>query len=283
MLSKQKVSTVYNSTDVIWAAILDWKGADGILRIHQVKKETPAINLLSHTPFEKVTCCASVPDCRLLFVAGTSGTITIYNTVFNQAKESCLQIKGSRQVLHGHTGKINALVVCKAYSVVVSGSEDSTCIIWDLNRLCYVRSITCHASPVKVVAVSNTLGDIASVSQKGPGSELMLHSINATLIARSVMLESSINCLSFSNAPEGQSVNILAGGMDNGVVRLWSGMDLTVLRDLQAENLLHKPVISLTFTNDSYRLYMTSSDGTITVWESPPFGRIRPNNLLLHV
>lgn len=87
-------------------------------------------------------------------------------------------------------------------------------------RLCYVRSITCHASPVKVVAVSSTLGDIASVSQKGPGSELMLHSINATLIARSVMLESSINCLSFSNAPEGQSVNILAGGMDNGVVRL---------------------------------------------------------------
>lgn len=87
-------------------------------------------------------------------------------------------------------------------------------------RLCYVRSITCHASPVKVVAVSSTLGDIASVSQKGPGSELMLHSINTTLIARSVMLESSINCLSFSNAPEGQSVNILAGGMDNGVVRL---------------------------------------------------------------
>lgn len=33
-----------------------------------------------------MTCCASVPDCRLLFVAGTSGTITIYNTVFNQAK-----------------------------------------------------------------------------------------------------------------------------------------------------------------------------------------------------
>ena len=48
------VSTLYNSTDVIWAAILDWKGADGILRIHQVKKETPPINLLTHSPYEKV-------------------------------------------------------------------------------------------------------------------------------------------------------------------------------------------------------------------------------------
>lgn len=48
------VSTLYNSTDVIWAAILDWKDADGILRIHQVKKENPPINLLSHSPFEKV-------------------------------------------------------------------------------------------------------------------------------------------------------------------------------------------------------------------------------------
>ncbi|XP_061172369.1 lysosomal-trafficking regulator-like isoform X2 [Saccostrea echinata] len=283
MLSKQKVSTIYNSTDVIWAAILDWKEADGILRIRQVKKENPPINLLSHSPFEQVTCCASVPDCRLLFVGGTSGTITIYNTVFNQAKESCLQIKGSRQVLHGHTGSINALVVCKLYSVVVSGSEDHTCIIWDLNRLCYVRSITSHLSPVRVVAISSTLGDIASVSQKGPGSQLMLHSINATPIAKSTTLESCINCLCFSTAPEGQSVNILAGGMDNGIIRLWSSMDLTVLRDLQTENLLHKPVISLTFTNDSSRLYMTSSDGTITVWESPPFGRIRPNNLLLHI
>ncbi|XP_056022508.1 lysosomal-trafficking regulator-like isoform X3 [Ostrea edulis] len=283
MLSKQKVSTLYNSTDVIWAAILDWKDADGILRIHQVKKENPPINLLSHSPFEKVTCCASVPDCRLLFVGGTSGTITIYNTVFNQAKESCLQIKGSRQALHGHTGRINALVVCKQYSLVVSGSEDSTCIIWDLNRLCYVRSITCHGSPVRVLAVSSTLGDIASVSQKGPGSQLMLHSINATPIAKNVTLESCINCLSFSTAPEGQSVNILAGGMDNGIVRLWSSMDLTVLRDLHTENLMHKPVISLTFTSDSSRLYMTSSDGTITVWESPPIGRIRPNNLILHI
>ena len=82
-----------------------------------------------------------------------------------------------------------------------------------------MRSITCHKAPVKVVAISSTLGDIASVSRKGPGSQLMLHSINATLIAKSVSLDSSINCLSFSTAPEGQSVNILAGGMDNGVVR----------------------------------------------------------------
>jgi hypothetical protein len=47
-------SALYNSTDVIWAAILDWKDADGILRIQQVKKENPSINLLSHSPFEKV-------------------------------------------------------------------------------------------------------------------------------------------------------------------------------------------------------------------------------------
>lgn len=82
-----------------------------------------------------------------------------------------------------------------------------------------MRSITCHGSPVRVLAVSSTLGDIASVSQKGPGSQLMLHSINATPIAKNVTLESCINCLSFSTAPEGQSVNILAGGMDNGIVR----------------------------------------------------------------
>lgn len=35
---------------------------------------------------------------------------------------------------YGHYEKINCLAVCESYSFFVSGSDDRTCIIWDLNR-----------------------------------------------------------------------------------------------------------------------------------------------------
>ena len=38
------------------------------------------------TPSHQVTCCASVPDCRLLFFAGTSGVISVFKTKFNPSK-----------------------------------------------------------------------------------------------------------------------------------------------------------------------------------------------------
>ncbi|XP_069116272.1 lysosomal-trafficking regulator-like isoform X2 [Argopecten irradians] len=266
MNSKPKVSTVNFSTDVTWAAIIDWQQPGGILRIKN-DKNRPKTNFLQHSPFEQITCLASVPDCRLLFIGGTGGVITVYQTIHNQAKESHIQVRGSKRMLHGHTDTISSLVISKPFSVLVSSSHDNTCIIWDLNRLCYVRSISTHKSAVKLVAISPQLGDIASVSSHGPGSCLQLHTINAAHVATSVC-EDTIHCLAFSAAPEGRSINVIAGGLSSGMVRLWSSWNLAVLRDLQHDSLMAKPVISLAYSCDSQRLCMCTSDGTVTMWES---------------
>lgn len=109
------------------------------------------------------------------------------------------------------------------------------------------------------------------------GSRLDLHTVNAELVATKYC-DDTINCLAFSSAPEGKSVNIIAGGLSSGNIRIWSSWDLSHLRDLQQDNLIARPVISLTFTHDSQRLYMSTSDGTVSLWESPPFGRLRPHN-----
>ena len=51
-----------------------------------------------------------------------------------------IEVQGSRTRLHGHRDEITCLQICQAFSIVVSGSQDRTAIIWDLNRLawCYV-------------------------------------------------------------------------------------------------------------------------------------------------
>ena len=116
----------------------------------------------------------------------------------------------SSKVTHmrGHSGPVNCLVACKPYSIVVSGSADGTCIIWDSNRwitspphllpstafllfqpsssfsifpllshilllllsppplssrLLYINSLAPHKGPVTCLAISPTLGDIATV------------------------------------------------------------------------------------------------------------------------
>ena len=69
--------------------------------------------------------------------------------------------------MYGHGGAVTAIALCRSFSVLVSSSEDGSLIIWDLNRLCYVRSIRHHHSCVKLVTVSDTLGDIVSVSDAG--------------------------------------------------------------------------------------------------------------------
>ncbi|KAK6183248.1 hypothetical protein SNE40_010762 [Patella caerulea] len=73
------------TSNVMWAAILSWKDQDGVLRIsNQLTK--PTVNFLIHSPYDEITCCASVPDCHLLFIAGNNGVIDVYTTAHNSAK-----------------------------------------------------------------------------------------------------------------------------------------------------------------------------------------------------
>lgn len=63
------------------------------------------------------------------------------------------------------------------------------------------------------------------------GSHIRLWTINGSLVAAQDTKD-RVNCVTFSSAPEGVSVNVLAAGMSNGVIRLWSSWDLMWIRDI---------------------------------------------------
>ena len=48
------VTKLYNTTDVVWAAIVMWKFPDGILRINN-RPDQPFLNLIQHSPFDMVS------------------------------------------------------------------------------------------------------------------------------------------------------------------------------------------------------------------------------------
>ncbi|XP_056902658.1 lysosomal-trafficking regulator isoform X3 [Takifugu flavidus] len=261
--SKEQGVRSMHSTDIQWSAILSWGYADNILRLKS-KQSEPPINFIQCSQLHQVTSCAWVPDGCQLFTGSECGVITAYSNRFTNTTPSEMEVE-SQVHLYGHTAQVTGLFVCKPYSVLVSVSNDGTCILWDLNRLCYVQSLAGHKSPVTAVSASETSGDIATVCDSvGGGSDLRLWTVNGDLIGH-VHCREIICSVAFSNQPEGMSVNVIAGGLENGVVRLWSTWDLKPVREITFPK-SSRPIISLTYSCDGHHLYTANSEGTVMAW-----------------
>ncbi|XP_056147370.1 lysosomal-trafficking regulator isoform X2 [Lampris incognitus] len=261
--SKEQGVRSMHSTDIQWSAILSWGYADNMLRLKS-KQSEPPINFIQCSQLHQVTSCAWVPDGCQLFTGSKCGVITAYSNRFTSTTPTEMEVE-SQVHLYGHTAEVTSLFVCKPYSILISVSKDGTCILWDLNRLCYVQSLTGHKSPVTAVSASETTGDIATVCDSvGGGSDLRLWTVNGDLIGH-VHCREIICSVAFSNQPEGVSVNVIAGGLENGVVRLWSTWDLKPVREITFPK-SSKPIISLTYSCDGHHLYTANSEGTVMAW-----------------
>lgn len=58
------------------------------------------------------------------------------------------------QALLGHTDAVTCMTASSAYRIVVSGSRDRTCIIWDLNKLSFVTQLRGHRAPVSALCIN---------------------------------------------------------------------------------------------------------------------------------
>ncbi|XP_067940034.1 lysosomal-trafficking regulator-like isoform X2 [Watersipora subatra] len=257
-----------SKTDSLWAARLTWNHPDNVLRL-QTQKNKQSINFLS-LPY-KVTACSSLTDSGLLFIASVSGIIQVHRIQYSKQKLCELAWVGLEVTLIGHRSPITSLVVCKEYSIVVSADESGLCIIWDLNKLSYVRCIQNETkSRIDCVAVSPTLGDIAFCSPHGSGSVLEVFTVNAQPVAR-LTLTHTIAWLCYSAAPEGLSVNALVGALSDATIQFWSSWDLKPIRTLSV-NGMDEPFICCTFTPDNQRLAANTDKGRIIVWDKPRVG-----------
>lgn len=58
------------------------------------------------------------------------------------------------QALLGHTDTVTCLTASLAYHIIVSGSRDRTCIIWDLNKLSFLTQLRGHRAPVSALCIN---------------------------------------------------------------------------------------------------------------------------------
>ncbi|XP_061175428.1 WD repeat and FYVE domain-containing protein 3-like isoform X2 [Saccostrea echinata] len=158
--------------------------------------------------------CATCPNARTYITGGTSCVVNVW-----ESRQKRLTLK---QPLYGHIEAVTCLASCQGYNMVVSGSRDKTCIIWDLSRLQFVRQLRGHSGPVAAVCINELTGDIASCS----GTYLYLWSINGEEIAcvntAPPQNNQQILCLAMSQMYEWDSKNVILTGSKDGVVRMWS-------------------------------------------------------------
>lgn len=163
--------------------------------------------------------CASCPDSRTLITGGTSTLVCVWDMVKSGSREKKPQII-LHEVLYGHHASVTCLAVSTAYNLIVSGSEDLTCIVWDLSKLTYVRQLSPHAAAITAIAINDLTGDIASCA----GTHLYVWSVNGQLIvteSTSPQNNNHIQCCAMSELSEWDEENVILTGSMDGVVRMW--------------------------------------------------------------
>ncbi|KAM9847921.1 WD repeat- and FYVE domain-containing protein 4 [Aulostomus maculatus] len=163
------------------------------------------------------TLCAACPNVTTIITAGSSSVVCVWDVLVNKEKLSHMTL---RQPLYGHTDAVTCLAVSEVHSMIVSGSRDLTCILWDLEELSYITQLVGHTSSISALAVNDLTGEIASCA----GPLLYLWTMKGQLLActdTSYGLQADILCVSFTQRQEWDDRNVIITGCADGIIRIW--------------------------------------------------------------
>lgn len=123
---------------------LEWGFSDGSVRVFCVEGDR-LVGLAENLHSMPITC-AVFADETTLITGSEDTTVCVWQVRIGKTFE--IQLK---ECLRGHSARITTLAFSKSFSIIVSGSDDSRAIVWDLNRLKYVRQLQGHVAPVEVL------------------------------------------------------------------------------------------------------------------------------------
>ncbi|XP_043911583.1 WD repeat- and FYVE domain-containing protein 4 [Protopterus annectens] len=161
--------------------------------------------------------CAACPTSTTIITSGASTVVCVWEiSVFSDRRKGI----SLKQALYGHKEAVTCLAASATYGVIVSGSLDRTCIVWDLNQLIYITQLPGHETGLSCVALNDLTGDIVSCA----GAHLYIWTVNGQAIANintACGPDEYILCCCFSELNEWDSHSVIIAGSTDGIVRLW--------------------------------------------------------------
>ncbi|KAI1261691.1 beige/BEACH domain-containing protein [Xylariaceae sp. FL1019] len=151
---------------------LEWGYADNSIRFFTTEnRKSAGVSECLH--IGQISCVV-VPDSKTLITAGEDCVVSVFNIQSLPNKPVELVHKSS---LFGHKTPVNRIAVSKAFSTLVTISEDGHAFLWDLNRLDFVRKLP-STRFVECASINDVSGEILLCS----GSNVVLYTINGDLL-----------------------------------------------------------------------------------------------------
>uniref|UniRef100_A0A673WZF5 WD repeat and FYVE domain containing 3 n=1 Tax=Salmo trutta TaxID=8032 RepID=A0A673WZF5_SALTR len=200
----------------VWNKTFAWGYADLSCRLANYESDKAVVVYECLSEWGQILC-AICPNPKLVVTGGTSTAICVWETGASKERAKTLTLK---QALLGHTDAVTCLTASSAYHILVSGSRDRTCIIWDLNKLSFVTQLRGHRAPVSALCINELTGDIVSSA----GTYIHVWSINGSPIASANTFtgrSQQILCCCVSEMNEWDTQNVIVTGHTDGVVRFW--------------------------------------------------------------
>lgn len=178
-------------------------------------------------------------------------------------------------ILSGHSVDVSCIKASSEQSIIVSGAKDGSVILWDANRLKFVRTLLRSqpsSNPVSIthIEVMTYTSEIIVVEDhlvKG-SSSIVLIDVNGERIA-SRTCSDKIGALAVTHEKPGLARNIIITGHANGEIKFWSAFDLSPIRTLDRTQ--QAPVTALCVSDDFGCLFAGhSSTGVVTCHAAKP-------------
>lgn len=203
-----------------------------------------------------------------------------------------------------HSSEVTSIKICTGFKVVVSIAGDGRTVIWDSQKIEYIRTIEPSCNTLRAclthVDVSATLGDILTVfrpknesheagedcfevsknnsddfiniSMSIVGkSQIRMHNINAKYIGHT-FIDGSVVATCFSFMKEGTGINVIAIALNDGCIRLYSTWNLDFVREIATAC---SRIVEISFSTNHYLTVL--SDQEIHVWGSDGLLAERPS------
>jgi WD40 repeat protein len=208
------------------------------------------------------------PDGRTLVSGSRDKTLKVWNLNkagnYNSISSASRVIgDGLMYTLTGHSESINAVAINPDGQLLVSGSEDNTIKLWDLNTGEWLATLEGHEAGVRAVALSPDGQLLVSGSADNTIKLWQLPSEESEPICPDPIYTltghlDGVKCLAIS--PDGQT---LASGSQDKTIKLWQ-LDTGELKSTLVGH--WREVNNLAISADGRTLISCSGDETIQLW-----------------
>ncbi|KAG9451771.1 hypothetical protein H6P81_004675 [Aristolochia fimbriata] len=168
----------------------------------------------------QIHCARISQDGQILATGGNGGLVSVWRITEDGNGTRGLRRLNLQRALYAHTAKVTCLYVSQPYTLIVSGSDDCTVILWDLSSLVFVKQLPEFPSPISAIYVNDLTGEIVTAA----GVVLAVWSINGDCLA--VMNTSQLPSdfiLSVTSAifSDWWETNWYVTGHQSGAIKVW--------------------------------------------------------------